>query len=437
MRILYIGDLHIENDPPSRDVENSKKILERAKQADLVFVCGDMTDAGRPEEYARFIELYSSIKDKCILIRGNHDMGNYMETMRSWYPEDLDIHFHPNKYPVWIWTTNWFEMLNANTKCFAMQQNLPPPYNQKAQPPVIVVYDGVGPYFYFEKAGVRFIVLDASTHQLGEQQQEWLKQTIDSSELPVIVQLHTHLIPAGSRDDACCPLWDSAPLLQQFIHNDKVIGIFAAHLHFNSAWDWNGKKMVLTSSRGESRFVDVEDGKITYIEPLDNQRNNEGLPDCYRGMFDVTPLDLHYWCPDGVLAKNTFWITKDRKKGFWDDALPNQTHWGWHDPEGDGGLIWSLPPEFLPEKEIWFSVNFCSTTKWKLLFEENGKEEMICQGEPGENLIATGSFGKGPNRPFRRVVLRQEAPALGYATLYMALHETPTPEFRPYQKLTD
>lgn len=432
MRILYVGDLHIENRPPHSDLKNRNQILERAAQADLVVVCGDMTDAGRPEEYEKFKELYSSIKDKCILIRGNHDMGNYMETMRSWYPDDLEIHFHPNKYPVWIWTTNWFEMLNANTKCFSVQQNLPSPYNQKAQPPVIVVYDGIGPYFYFEKAGVRFIVLDASTHQLGEEQQKWLKETIDSSELPVIVQLHTHLIPAGGRDDACCPLWDSGPLLQQFIHNDKVIGIFAAHLHFNSVWDWNGKKMVLTSSRGESRFIDVEDGKITYIEPLDNQRNNEGLEEPYRGMFDVAPLDLHYWCPDGVLAKNTFWVMKD--KGFWDDELPVQTHWGWHNPEGDGGLIWSLPPEFLPEKEIWFSVNFRSTTPWKLLLVENGVEEVVCQGEPGENLIATGSFGKGPNRPFRRVILKQESPALGHACCYMALHETPTPEFRPYQK---
>jgi hypothetical protein len=139
--------------------------------------------------------------------------------MKSWYPDDVELHFHKGEYPVCVWTTNWFEMLNANTKCFSMQQNLPEPYKSKAQPPVIEAYDGLGPYFYFEKANVRFIVLDASTHRLDEVQHKWLKETIDSSELPVIIQLHTHIVPGGCHDDACCLLWDSEPLLQHFIHN--------------------------------------------------------------------------------------------------------------------------------------------------------------------------------------------------------------------------
>ncbi len=433
MKILYVGDLHIGTSSAEYEKKASEKIIKRAEEADMVIVCGDLTDAGRPEQYARFIELYSPIKEKCILIRGNHDMGDYMQTMRSWFPEDIELNFHPGEYPVWIWTTNWFEMLNANTKCFSMQQNLPEPYNRTAQPPVIVAYDGLGPYFYFEKCGVRFIVLDASTHQLGEAQQKWMKQTIDSSELPVIIQLHTHIIPGGCHDDACCLLWDSGPLIQEVIHNEKVIGVFAAHLHFNSAWDWNGKKIVLTGALGESRFVEVENGKITYIEPLDNHTRTN-IPEGYRGMFDVTPLDLHYWCADGALAENTFWVLRD--KGFWDDALPVRTHWGWHNPDGVGGLSWAMPPEFLPEKEVWFSVNFRSTTPWKLLLEGvDGTEEVVAEGEAGDNLIASGSFGSGSDRPFRKVVLKQEAPALGHACCYMALHDTPEPEFRPYAKM--
>ena len=429
MKILYIGDLHIGNLPPEKDREISQKLINRAKEADLVFICGDLTDAGRPEQYDHFKEFYAPIKDKCILIRGNHDMGDYMNSMQSWYPDDLKLNFHPGEYPVWIWTTNYFEMLNANTKCFADQQKLPEPYKSNAQPPVIVVYDGVGPYFYFEKAGVRFIVLDAATHKLGEKQHQWLTQAINSSDLPVIIQLHTHVVPGGCHDDACCLLWDSEPLLQHFIHNEKVIGIFAAHLHFNSVWDWNGKKIVLTGAWGESRFVEVENGKITYIEVLDNQKRTN-IPEQYRGTFDSTPLDLHYWCADGILAKNTFWVFRD--KGFFDDVLPVKTHWGWHNPDGEGGLSWAVPPEFLPDKEVWFSVNFRSTTSWQLILEEDGNEEIVCQGGPGDNLIASGSFGKGPNRPFRRVILRQDAPALGHASCYMVLNETPTAEFRTY-----
>lgn len=429
MKLLYVGDLHIENTTSAKDKEISEKLIERAKQADLVFICGDLSDAGRPEQYERFKELYAPIKDKCIMIRGNHDMGDYMKAFESWFPADAELNFHPSEYPVWIWTTYWFEMLNANTKCFSMQQKLPEPYNRSAQPPVIVVYDALGPYYYFDKGGFRFIVLDACTHRLGDAQQKWLKETIDSSELPIIIQLHTHVIPGGSHDDGCCLLWDSGPLIQQVIHNEKVLGVFAAHLHFNSVWDWQGKKFVLTGARGESRFVELENGKITYIEPLDNKKRTE-IPEGYRGMFDDTPLDVRYWCPDGVLARNTFWV--QNYKGFFDDALVRQTHWGWHDPDGVGGMIWSLPPEFLPDREVWFSVNFRSTTPWKLILEENGKEEIAAQGEAGENLIATGSFGCGPNRPFRRVILKQEAPALGHGSCYMAIHYTPTPEFRPF-----
>ena len=430
MRLLFVGDLHLGSRPEKEEEKACEQILKRAADADLVIIGGDLTDAGRPEQYARFIQLYSPIKEKCILVRGNHDMGNYMQTFQSWFPRDAKLNFHPGQYPVWIWTTYWFEMLNANTKCFSVQQKLPEPYNRLAQPPVIVVYDGLGPYYFFEKGGIRFIVLDSSTHRLDEPQQKWLKQTIDSSTLPVILFLHTHIMPGGSHDDACCMLWDSAPLIQQLIHNEKVIGIFSAHLHFNSAWDWHGKKIVLTGARGESRFIEVENGKISWIEPLGNQ-NRKDLPEAYRGMFDVSPLEVRYWCPDGVLARNTFWVMSD--KGFWDDALPIQTHWGWHNPEGTGGLIWSLPPEFLPDKEMWFSVNFRSTTPWKLLLEENGVKKTVCRGNPGENLIATGSFGRGPNRPFRRVILQQDAPACGHATVYMALHDTPKPVFTPYQ----
>ena len=204
MKILYIGDLHIGKLPAEQEQKISEHLIRRAGEADLVIVLGDLTNAGRPEQYARFIELYSPIREKCVLARGNHDMGNYMQTMQSWFPRDVKLHFHPGKYPVWIWTTCWFEMLDANTKCFSMQQNLPEPYNRKAQPPVIVVYDGLGPYYYFEKGGIRFIVLDASTHRLDEAQQEWMKQTVESSPLPVIIQLHTHIVPAGGPDDACC-----------------------------------------------------------------------------------------------------------------------------------------------------------------------------------------------------------------------------------------
>ena len=428
MKMLFVGDLHLGSRPEEEEASAREQILKRAREADIVVIGGDISDAGRPEQYDRFKEYYAPIKDKCILIRGNHDMGNYMQAFQSWFPAGTRQNFHPGAYPVWVWTTDWFEMLDANTKCFTSQQNLPEPYNRTAQPPVIVAYDGLGPYYFFEKAGFRFLVLDSSTHRLGEQQQKWLKETIDASTLPVIVMLHSHIMPAGLPYECACMLWDGAPLIHELIHNPKVLGVFSAHLHFNSTWDWNGKKIVITASRGASRFVHLEDGRISYIEPLDNI-NAPLSPRYDSARSEASPLDLHYWLPDGVLAENTFWVLKS--KGFFDDPL-RVMHWGWHAPEGTGGLIWSLPPEFLPDKEIWFSVNFRSTTPWRLLLEENGVRTPVCQGEPGENLIATGSFGKGPGRPFRRVILEQAAPACGHAAVLMALHETPQPELRLY-----
>ena len=431
MKLLFVGDVHIGSRPEKEEEEARDRILERAADADLVVFGGDISDAGRPEQYARFMRYYSPVMEKSVLIRGNHDMGDFMQTFRGWFPSDVKLNFHKGEYPVWIWTADWFEMLSANTKCLSGPQSLPAPYNRLAQPPVIVVYDGLGPYYFFEKAGFRFVILDSSTHRLGEQQRKWMEDAIGSSELPVIVMLHSHIMPAGLPYESACMLWDPAPLFQQLIRNEKVLGVFSAHLHFNSVWDWNGKKIVITASRGDSRFIHLENGKITCIEPLANI-DAECTPRYDSANADEKPLDLHYWFPDGVLTKNTFWVFNS--KGFFDDAMAtNPLHWGWHAPDGVGGLVWSLPPEFLPDKEMWFSVNFRSTTAWKLLLEENGVKKTVCQGDPGENLIATGSFGGGPKRPFRRVILQQEAPACGHASVFMILHDTPKPVLTPYR----
>ena len=77
MKILYIGDLHIGKLSAEQEQQISENLIRRAGEADLVVVLGDLTNAGRPEQYERFIELYSPIKEKCVMVRGNHDMGNY------------------------------------------------------------------------------------------------------------------------------------------------------------------------------------------------------------------------------------------------------------------------------------------------------------------------------------------------------------------------
>ena len=57
MKILYVGDLHIGTSTPEYEKKTSEKLLKRAEDADLIIFCGDLTDAGRPEQYEYFSHL--------------------------------------------------------------------------------------------------------------------------------------------------------------------------------------------------------------------------------------------------------------------------------------------------------------------------------------------------------------------------------------------
>ncbi|MDD5708064.1 MAG: metallophosphoesterase [Kiritimatiellae bacterium] len=427
MRLLFVGDLHLGTYSLEKEQAICKRLLERAAKADLVVLGGDMTQAGLPEEYDRLRALYAPIAAKCIPVRGNHDMGPYLERMRPWIPSDAEVRFEPAASPVWVWTTDWFQPLEGNTRCFSSPQCLPDPYNRVAQSPVIVVQDGIGPYYFIDRNGYRFIVLDASTHRLGGRQQTWLANTVASSRLPILIFIHHNVLPAGSIYDGAM-LWDRAPLIRQLIDEPRVLGIFSGHVHYNRAWDWHGKRIVTTSERGGSRFIELKDRKIASIEPLDNAESNGCPKDGAKDVSAELPLDLRYWWADGVLASNTFWTFS---RGLWDEWTPPPCDWGWHDPKGPGGLSWTVPPELLPNREMWFGVNFRSTTPWQLLLERGGKEIVVGEGGPGDNLIATGSFGQGNSQP-ARVILRQEAPACGHASGYMVIDETPVRKFNRY-----
>lgn len=425
MKLLFIGDLHIGTYPYDQEKSVSERLLKRAADADFVILGGDMTQTGRPEEYDRLIELYAPIAAKCIPLRGNHDMGPFLSRIRPWIPSDAKVRFEAAAFPVWVWTTDWFQMLDANTKVFSSPQNLPEPYNRCAQPPIIVVQDGIGPYYFIERGGFRFIVLDASTHRLGEKQQAWLASTIESSRLPILILMHHSILPTGSVFDEAM-LWDRAPLIQYLIDEPRVLGVFCGHLHYNRSWDWHGKKIVATAERGASRFIELKDGKIASIEPLGNETGAGGRPsNAAKNVSAELPLELRYWWADGVLATNTFWSFDE---GLWDGWA--RAHWGWHDPKGPGGLSWSVPPEMLPEGEVWFGVNFRSTTPWELLLERGGTNEVVCKGEPGDNLMATGSYGRD-RRP-ARVILKQQAPSCGHASGYLVLDTKPVREFNRY-----
>jgi hypothetical protein len=69
-------------------------------------------------------------------------------------------------------------------------------------------------------------------------------------------------------------LWDRGPVLRLLVEDERVLGVFAAHVHYNRAWDWRGKKIVTTAERGAARLIELKDGKIVAIEALGNARAN-------------------------------------------------------------------------------------------------------------------------------------------------------------------
>jgi len=82
MLIAQISDLHIRLPDPQapRAVETTAflpplldAVNRVAPRPDCVLITGDLTDAGRPEEYARLRETLQMLAMPCYLIPGNHD----------------------------------------------------------------------------------------------------------------------------------------------------------------------------------------------------------------------------------------------------------------------------------------------------------------------------------------------------------------------------
>ena len=117
------------------------------------------------------------------------------------------------------------------------------------QPPVVILYDGVGPYYVVEKAGYKFIVLDTCSWQLGKQQYDFLKREIASITGRVLIVLHHNILPTGSIYDSAV-LWDREPLLDLLLDKHKVLGVLSGHVHYNRVWDVQGKKVVTTADGG-------------------------------------------------------------------------------------------------------------------------------------------------------------------------------------------
>lgn len=88
MLIAHISDLHIDNGQRSR--ERAQRVLAYVaamSDVDLVVLTGDLTDHGRPEEYAELAELLQHAGHPVAHCPGNHDVREaYREVLRAEAP---------------------------------------------------------------------------------------------------------------------------------------------------------------------------------------------------------------------------------------------------------------------------------------------------------------------------------------------------------------
>ncbi|MBI4348897.1 MAG: metallophosphoesterase [Elusimicrobia bacterium] len=71
LRIAAVGDLHCRTTPPE---ELKHLFAQAAQQADILLLCGDLTDYGLPDEAKALVDVLKPVSDMPVLaVLGNHD----------------------------------------------------------------------------------------------------------------------------------------------------------------------------------------------------------------------------------------------------------------------------------------------------------------------------------------------------------------------------
>jgi 3',5'-cyclic AMP phosphodiesterase CpdA len=319
---------------------------------------------------------------------------------------------------------NWFQMIPNTYGRFDLPQSVSAPYDRMQQPPVVILYDGVGPYYAVEKDGYKFIVLDTCSWLLGDRQYAFLRREVANATGPVLIVLHHSILATGSIYDGAV-LWDREPLLELLVDEPKVLGVVSGHVHLNRVWDVRGKKVITTADRGWSRWITLDDGLITDIEPLGNTLypGSGAIGACTADTNPERPFIDRYEYPVEVIAPRSFTCYKS---GLWThEAL------GWDATDGPGGLDWRFRNLGAAADFSWFGLNFRSTTPWKVIVERDGNRVLAREGLPGDNVVITEPLDLTHFKTYK-VRLEQQAPACGHASPYLVFGAQPVKAFSPY-----
>ncbi len=219
MLIAQLSDSHIRASRghafPSFDTAGAlARCVDRVSRLDpapdVVVFTGDLTERGRPAEYALFRNLIAPLRMPYLVIPGNHDVR---ETFRS---------------------------------AFADLRGMPPN----------------GPLCYVEERfALRLVALDStepgvSGGRFDEARSDWLERTLAADRRPTLLMLHQAPFAAGILPLDWFPFAGAEALRAAIERNPHVVRVICGHLHCVRARRW-GTTLVSSCPSTSDQFVPI------------------------------------------------------------------------------------------------------------------------------------------------------------------------------------
>ena len=257
MLICQISDLHIKTRGKlSYGVVDTSGMLKRCvehilalkQKPDIVIATGDLTDFGRPDEYAHLRELLSPLAMPLYLIPGNHD---HRENMINAFPD----HPYLTQFPPFI------------------------QYAIERLPMRILAIDTV--------------IAEKSGGELCETRLNWLTQKLEEApDHPTIIIMHHPPFKTfiGHMDDIGL---NNAQALKEIVEcHPQIERVLCGHLHRPIQVRWAGTLASTSPSPAHQVALDLSADALSQF------------------VMEPPAYQLHKWHPDAGLVSHTAFIGK-------------------------------------------------------------------------------------------------------------------------------
>lgn len=175
--------------------------INNDKEIEFVMTTGDLTPSGTRDEYDNYYKLAGQCRVRIYDCMGNHDIGR------------------------WGSGTKIFNKKNGN------------------------------PYYYFDKDGCRFIVLDNSGRSMGRKQISWLEKALEHKGA-IFVFIHKPLFdPTGNFPKYIMLNKSERNILYTLFRRAKVNCVFVGHIHGYGKGVDRGVVEILTAGAGAPLYL--------------------------------------------------------------------------------------------------------------------------------------------------------------------------------------